>query len=365
MANLFCLTTMQQIKNRMTNGYYILLCNYSKTNDNSNLVYEAIIQVEDNRICRYTLHSETHSATNFDFLITKDNNNDNCLKVREQTEQEIKNVLCEKYLDLKAREDAVFIFKKSFLDAGEYYSNIYRPFLSNKYLSKKNNIRLTNTEAIEDVLFTEGSFSNETEYLSRFNQLELLLEDLSIIFQTIEPTKHNMNCYGHKIRNLIMLACTEFDSMCKNILVANDYQTRKMYKTDDYVKLKVPLKLDQYEVEFMRYPEIEARTPFKTWELDKPTQSLRWYDAYNQIKHDRINNYKQATLENAIESISAIVILLLAQFGENNIFWKDKMSKYFNVTKLPKWDFADLYIPPVHPYKTGKIVLVEKKYNFT
>lgn len=348
----------------MTNGYYILLCNYSKTDDNSNLVYEAVIQVENNSVSRYTLHSETHSETNFDFLLTNDFNNDSYLKITEQTDQAIKNVLCEKYPDLKAREEAIFIFRKSFLDAGEYYPNIYRPFLSNKYLSKKNKIRLTNTEAIENVLFTEVTLFEESEYLSRLNQLELLLEDLSVIFQTIEPTEHNMNCYGHKIRNLIILACTEFDSMCKNILVANDYPTRKMYKTDDYIKLKTPLKLDQYEIEFMRHPEIGARTSFSTWESDKPTQSLKWYDAYNQIKHDRINNYKQATLENAIDSISAIVILLLAQFGDNNIYWKDKMSKYFNISRLPKWDFADLYIPPVHPYKTGKVELVEKKYNF-
>lgn len=97
-------------------------------------------------------------------------------------------------------------------------------------------------------------------------------------------------------------------------------------------------------------------------EQDKPTKSLKWYYAYNGIKHDRINNYKDSTLEYAIDAVSAVAILMIAQFGIKNIYWKDKMEKYFRVSQFPDWEYSDLYLPPI--YKEG-LEPTEVKYNFT
>ncbi len=146
--------------------------------------------------------------------------------------------------------------------------------------------------------------------------LKVLVERLEELFETIEPCQDNLLVYGHKIREIILLACMEVESSWSAVLNENNYKTKgKFFTTKDYFKLKDPMFLDGYELKLSLYPQYPMFAPFENWSEKDPTGSLAWYNSYNKIKHDRENNLKLATLENAITSVGAAFVMIGAQFG--------------------------------------------------
>lgn len=47
-------------------------------------------------------------------------------------------------------------------------------------------------------------------------------------------------------------------------------------------------------------------TPFDGWNNTAPGETLAFWKAYNSIKHDRISNYKEASLKNALDAMAAL-----------------------------------------------------------
>ena len=47
-------------------------------------------------------------------------------------------------------------------------------------------------------------------------------------------------------------------------------------------------------------------TPFDGWNNTAPGEKLAFWKAYNSIKHDRITNYKEASLKNALNAMAAL-----------------------------------------------------------
>jgi hypothetical protein len=148
---------------------------------------------------------------------------------------------------------------------------------------------------------------------------DLIIQRLYELFTYIEPIKANQNVHSHKIRELLLLSCMEVESSWTAILKANNYNINNRLSTNDYVKILNPLLLNKYEVEFPMYPEIGIVMPFKDWAIGNPTKSLSWYDAYNSTKHNREENFHHSTLENAISAVSAIAVMLCAQFGPDAV----------------------------------------------
>ena len=50
--------------------------------------------------------------------------------------------------------------------------------------------------------------------------------------------------------------------------------------------------------------------PFREWSVD---QSLPWWTAFTNLKHDRLKNHKDATLINTILALAAAFIMLTVQ----------------------------------------------------
>ena len=148
--------------------------------------------------------------------------------------------------------------------------------------------------------------------------------------------------------NIIILSCTEIDSMMCNILKSNCFTVKDdKYTTNHYIKLKVALRLDEYTLEFNEYEELGVFSPFSNWNEQSPTQSIPWYDVYNKIKHDRQTNMKLATMDNALASIAAYAILIFAQYGIDNHIWNDHIKRVFNISKRPQWKLEDFYVPHI------------------
>jgi|GEM_PF-941937 len=229
------------------------------------------------------------------------------------------------------------------LDIGERYKNIYRPLLHCKVGQEGNSIA---NGVVNSDIYTDPPIINRIEYCNRLNQLEILIDDLKSIFKVIAPTQNNLKSYGHAIRNLIIIACTEIDDMMSIILKNNGIESiGSFYNMNDYIKLCIPLACNKYSISFSRFQELGAFSPFKKWDMKEPTKSLEWFNAYNQIKHNNELNFHLANIENAINSVTAFAIILIAQYGYRNNLWDEKLGKVFTITDEPQWRLEDLYVP--------------------
>ena len=213
--------------------------------------------------------------------------------------------------------------KVSALPAGNYYKRINR-----------------NSPGLYDLSRREHATIDEVR---SFNNL---VDSMNSIFNVVEPNTINNQAYGHKIRELLTIACTEVEYLLLQILKDNGYKSTR-FNTNDYVKVLPVLKLNEFSVKLKMHPSIGNFSPFKSWDQNNPTQSLSWYSAYNNAKHDRGGNFHCATLETTINAIAAVHILLEAQYG-SKLFDKPMYSDYescFQTTREPTWYCNEVFSP--------------------
>lgn len=203
---------------------------------------------------------------------------------------------------------------------------------------------------------------NDHERLSAEQSLYLLIQKLYDLFLYIEPSTQGQMSYGHKTRELLILACTEVENAWQKYMkVAGE--TRARLTTNDYVKLLQPLHLKEYEVTLKSYSSVTPRKPFLNWVAANPTSSLAWYDAYNKTKHDRENHFYEATLETCIDAVAANIILFCVRYGPYSLYESQSVtSSYFNQlfeVTLSNPDPKTFYIPNItfrdrrHEYVCG------------
>lgn len=226
------------------------------------------------------------------------------------------------------------------LNYGQSFSSIYRPLFTDKYL-KDFSIPFQEGKPARD-FYEDLPITAPIEYSNLLRQIEIILDDLDSIFKVVSPHKNQDSVYGHAIRNVIILACTELDSRMQHILTNNAVRPiGKYFQMKDYYKLKNALRLDEYSLSFYRYGDLEVYSPFSEWEKNN---ELSWYKAYNSVKHNREDKYPDANLKNAINAIMALCIITIAQYGYRNDLWNERIGKIIKVEKEPIWDLGDFYL---------------------
>lgn len=162
--------------------------------------------------------------------------------------------------------------------------------------------------------------------------LTILLQKLSEIFLYVEPSTKSKKTYSHKLRELLILSCTEFENQITSILEKhNIYPLGRNYNTKDYVKVNKMAYLYNYDISFKNYATFNKVMPFKTWNANNPTQSLKWYNAYNKTKHNKNMYFDKSTLEYTINSIAANIIMYCVKFGPYSLYHDmSVLSSLFN-----------------------------------
>ncbi|ENJ7944627.1 hypothetical protein AB2M38_001542 [Yersinia enterocolitica] len=214
----------------------------------------------------------------------------------------------------------------------------------------------------ENVLF---NYVNQ-EFLQDVRAYQNIQSSLDVLFNYIEPSTDNFSAYGHKIRELLILACTEVECLLVKTLTDNGYEQKDRYSTNDYVKCKNILGLHKFETILSQYPNLKVFKPFFDWNADSPTKSLPWYDAYNAVKHNRSDNIADANLEHLLDAISAIHVLLESQYGKNiferwNSLTEDR-SIYKTIAR-PEWSCTEITAPILRgDFKIKGIWTDQRKY---
>lgn len=233
---------------------------------------------------------------------------------------------------------------KTPLEAGEYYPMVFRPVLN------KDGLENGFLKYIDS--FNEGENyplygPNYTYYKNKLPQFELLIDELTNVFKVIEPLPDNKNTYGHQLRNILILACTEVENLLKSFLKVHGYAKEGNFTITDYWLANKYLHLSKTYSYFLRYNSWGFANPFEAWEAEKYVQ-LPWYAAYNHVKHDREGNFKEATLENAVLSVAAVGIILVTMFGNGNAFWNEKAGKFLSV-QYKLFEIDEYYLPYISP----------------
>jgi|GEM_PF-2191575 len=194
---------------------------------------------------------------------------------------------------------------------------------------------------------------NQGEKARAKKELKILIEKLHEILMYIEPDVNCLQAYGHKIRELLILACTECENSWTSYIRYSGITTERL-STNDYVKLNNKLFLSEYKVIFTNHPISKDLQPFASWNIQNPTTSLAWYDDYNKTKHNKDEFFNRATLENCLNAIAANIIMFCVRYSpyeliESNDICSNLINEYFSI-ELINPDLTSFYIPYIKSY---------------
>ena len=179
---------------------------------------------------------------------------------------------------------------------------------------------------------------------------ESLLMEVKELFRSVEPHVDNDASYGHRMRELLILLCTEVEANLVSVLKQNFpimVENAKGYlKTKHYQVLRDVMFLDKYVVGLADYKD-RRFSPFQNWVgPDRSTESIPWYAAYNSVKHDRETNFSCASMSNVLNAAAALHILQIAQWGGGlfHLLGSGRKSIY-EIDEQPRIPLGEIYVP--------------------
>ncbi|MGB4957119.1 MAG: hypothetical protein WBO49_01570, partial [Candidatus Saccharimonas sp.] len=162
---------------------------------------------------------------------------------------------------------------------------------------------------IKDPEYAPGASNDIRSFL-------IVQQEFIAMLEYIEPADHNSRTYSLRLRNLLIQICTEVEANLKSILLANNYSRTgaesKDWNMRDYCKVNQSHFLSEYVVYLPYWDGNNESQPFKSWSSESGV--LSWYQAYNATKHARGSKLMDASLENVVDAMTALVVLISAQF---------------------------------------------------
>lgn len=147
-------------------------------------------------------------------------------------------------------------------------------------------------------------------FLNKFWKYYIILEErFEGTTRYVELTEDNYSTYSIDFVNQIQTIGSEIDVIMKSMcgLNSTDRSTITKYATiilNDYPDI----------VSF----EVKARDisykPFDGWNAERAADSLSWWSAYNNVKHGRNENFKDANLKNVLNALMALYLLEMLYF---------------------------------------------------
>lgn len=148
-----------------------------------------------------------------------------------------------------------------------------------------------------------------------------LEKSLLEISEYIAITKDNYQCYSFKNMQLFYAVCSEIDSIFKHIRrnLGLEGTGKGNINIEDNITMlddSFPVVRDTLVVTNINGCTLETQ-PFKRLfadYIDKAKAQKKeksWWQQYNAVKHQRLNNFDKANLKNILESLSALHILNL------------------------------------------------------
>jgi len=149
------------------------------------------------------------------------------------------------------------------------------------------------------------------EVIQWYEQLEAELRN---ILSQLPPVPPNLDRYSFRLASIAVEACSIIDSLFRQSSVDPSVVDGKSVSRDDLTIVDFAI----LHSRDLRLPDLKsilliARpqyvTPFRNWAAITSKQSyapLDWWQDYNLLKHDRIENWEKGNLKLAIECVCAL-----------------------------------------------------------
>ena len=158
--------------------------------------------------------------------------------------------------------------------------------------------------------------------------------------QFITHAEKNKDAYSDEFASIILLSCSELDSLFKQLCLHYGVKSRgKYFSMEDYAPIIEKYSISEYGVSpsmrTLNDNEGIIILPFENINPLKPYGNVSWWKDYQSLKHDRIKNVSKGNLINALNSVAAQFIILreLIKFfedpNEQSHLWKDYWTDYW------------------------------------
>lgn len=161
----------------------------------------------------------------------------------------------------------------------------------------------------------------EKELSGIWNYYLSLEKDLDNTSRFIEP-RGQENVFSFEFAKLLVLSCTELESVLKLLCYERSGETKGNFGEYKETILTHYPKIVFAEVSIARWGE--TIRPFGGWDKGK----LSWWDAYGNMKHNRKDNFTEATYKNVVYALSALYISIFYLSQETGIPFSDYASTY-------------------------------------
>jgi hypothetical protein len=183
----------------------------------------------------------------------------------------------------------------------------------------------------------------------------VIQKDFLELVDYIEPADKNQDCYSYRTHALLMRTCIEIEANLRGIFADNGYRRVDDLDMRAYRQLDATHRLSSYRVRLpVWHGKDVTRTPFAEW---KDGPSLKWYQAYNQAKHNRHELFHLADFRANVDAMCGLVAVLSAQFrsedfskavlllGDDGVGdgYEHAIGDYFRVAYPDDWPAEERY----------------------
>ncbi|ENJ2786045.1 hypothetical protein AB0656_000452 [Vibrio parahaemolyticus] len=155
-----------------------------------------------------------------------------------------------------------------------------------------------------------------------WNLFTVLESDLSSISRFIEFDERNFATFSTELSKLLLSIGSEVDVVFKQLCKVVDEDARRKNIVDYHKVLSENDCIKSILTETVSIPRFGIEiNPFEEWDADTRPQ---WWKSYNKVKHDRQENYHEASLENVLRSLAALMLC---------VFYLKKLSNSTSTNK--------------------------------
>lgn len=149
-----------------------------------------------------------------------------------------------------------------------------------------------------------------------FPAYSMLVEDLQRLLQYVHPCDANLGAFSHRTFELLLRACTEFESACKAALTAAGKDLPERPNISHFAALAPALRGLRVGALFWS-PQKRFFEPFAHW---NPPAGPSWFQAYGEVKHDRASQFEKASLENLLLATTGLCAFHFHHYGGHAFF---------------------------------------------
>ena len=136
----------------------------------------------------------------------------------------------------------------------------------------------------------------------------IIEEDFIKTHRYVELDRDNFTTFSVEYTKLLQSIGSEFDVVLKEICKFYGHDNKSNIYEYAFVIIEKFTDLCDQRLMVKNNNSIVIE-PLKDWTIKPEYKSPKWWASYNNVKHDRVNSYAQASLENVILGLASLFLV--------------------------------------------------------